>query len=121
MIAKFHRFHGHGSLRYVYQNGETVRGPLCSLKFIRNERRKHWRLAVVVSKKVHKSAVRRNRIRRRIYETARLHLTDIPAYDMVLTVFHEQMADMPHDELVRVVTAQLKQARILVKKPKPEA
>ena len=120
MISRIHRFHGHGSLRYVYQNGQTVRGPLCSLKYIRNERRKNWRLAVVVSKKVHKSAVRRNRIRRRLYEAARLLLVDIPSYDMVLTVFHEQVADMPSEELFKMVHAQLRQAKILTKNAKSE-
>lgn len=113
MISRSHRFHGHGSLRYVYQNGKTVRGPLCSLKYVRNERRKDWRLAVVVSKKVHKSAVRRNRIRRRLYEAARQLLIDIPAHDLVLTVFHEQVADMPADELMAMVKAQLRQAGLL--------
>lgn len=112
MISRLNRFHGHGSLRYVYQNGQTVRGPLCSLKYVRNERRKNWRLAVVVSKKVHKSAVRRNRIRRRLYEAMRILAADIPSYDMVLTVFHEQVADLPSEEVTAIVRAQLKQAGI---------
>ncbi len=34
---------------------------------------------------------------------------------MVLTVFHEQVADMPSDELVTMVKAQLKQAGITKK------
>lgn len=116
MISRSHRFHGHGSLRYVYQHGHVVRGPLCSLKYIRNEKRPKWRLAVVVSKKVHKSAVKRNRIRRRLYEAVRLEAIDILAYDMVITVFHEQVADLPAKELTTLVRAQLKQAGIL-KKP----
>ena len=116
MISRAHRFHGHGSLRYVYQHGQTVRGPLCALKYVKNERRKAYRLAVVVSKKVHKSAVKRNRIRRRLYEAVRLNAINIEAYDMVLTVFHEQVADMPAEELSKMVRAQLKQAGI-TKKP----
>jgi len=116
MISRIHRFHGHGSLRYVYQNGKTVRGPLCSIKYSRNERRKSYRLAVVVSKKVHKSAVKRNRIRRRLYETYRLTASDIEAYDIVLTVFHEQIAEMPIEEVHAMVKAQLKQAGISTKK-----
>lgn len=112
MISRQNRFHGHGSLRYVYQHGQTVRGPLCSLKYVRNERRQDYRLAVVVSKKVHKSAVKRNRIRRRLYEAMRLQAADIPAYDMVMTVFHEQVAEMPAGELQTLVSAQLKQAGI---------
>lgn len=103
-------------MRYVYQNSQTVRGPLCSLKYIRNERRKNYRLAVVVSKKVHKSAVKRNRIRRRLYEAMRLAAANIPAYDMVITVFHEQVATMPAEELTTMVSAQLRQAGI-AKKP----
>lgn len=121
MISSRHRFHGHGSLRYVYQHGQTVRGPLCSLKYVRNERRKEWRLAVVVSKKVHKSAVKRNRIRRRLYEAVRLQLTDAPAFDMVLTVFHEQVAVLPADELTTLVRAQLKQAGIANNRPKDQS
>lgn len=112
MISRLNRFHGHGSLRYVYQHGQTVRGPLCALKYVRNERRKNWRLAVVVSKKVHKSAVKRNRIRRRLYEAFRVEAKDIPAYDMVITVFNEQLTALEPVELTRLVRAQLKQAGI---------
>lgn len=112
MISKANRFHGHGSLRYVYQHGRTVRGPLMALKYITNPKRDTYRLAVVVSKKVSKSAVKRNRIRRRLYEAVRRQKITA-AYDMVLTVFHETVADMPADELELMVKAQLKQAGIL--------
>lgn len=115
MISRTHRFHGHGSLRYVYQHGQTIRGPLCALKYVKNDRRKSYRLAVVVSKKVHKSAVRRNRIRRRLYEAYRVLADGVAPYDMVVTVFHEQVADMPIEELRALVKAQLKQAAILQK------
>ncbi|HTE57643.1 MAG TPA: ribonuclease P protein component [Verrucomicrobiae bacterium] len=117
MIASSHRFHGYGSLRYVYQNGKTVRGPLSALKFVTNDRRKSYRLAVVVSKKVSKSAVVRNRIRRRLYEVFRQHESDISRpYDMVLTVFHEQLATLPSEDIQKLVRAQLKQAGIISEK-----
>lgn len=114
MIRKANRFHGHGSLRYVYKNGQIVRGPLCALKFVRNERRDDYRLAVVVSKKVSKSAVKRNRIRRRLYEAFRIEGAKIPqAYDMVLTVFTDSLATLPAEDIERLVHAQLKQAGIV--------
>ena len=114
MISRAHRFHGHGSLRYVYQNGQTIRGPLTAFKFILNSRRKTYRLAVVVSKKISKSAVVRNRIRRRLYEAVRLHEPELSQpYDLVITVFHEQLASLPSDELRLLVRAQLRQAGIL--------
>ncbi len=119
MINQSHRFHGHGSLRYVYQQGKTVRGPLISTKYIENTRRTKYRLAVVVSKKVSKSAVTRNRIRRRLYEAVRTIEEPITSpYDMVMTVFHDKLADIPSDELRRMVRAQLRQAKI-INKPDP--
>ncbi len=121
MIARENRFHGYNSLRYVYQNGRTVRGPLTALKLVINPRRQKYRLAVVVSKKVHKSAVTRNRIRRRLYEAVRQHEAEITKpYDLVLTVFHEQVATMPADELKLMVRAQLRQAGVLEKPAPPK-
>lgn len=121
MINRTHRFHGHNSLRYVYQNGQTVRGPLTALKYIENDRRTKYRLAVVVSKKVSKSAVKRNRIRRRLYEAVRSYSDQITKpYDMVITVFHEQLATMPGEELQRLAHVQLRQAGVLpAKSPTP--
>ncbi len=116
MISKAHRFHGHNSLRYVYQNGKTVRGPLTSVKYIVNPKREAYRLAIVVSKKVHKSAVARNRIRRRLYEAVRLLDDNITQpYDMVMTVFHETVADLAPEDMRRLVHSQLKQAGIVSK------
>jgi ribonuclease P protein component len=114
MIGRKNRFHGHGSLRYVYRNGQIVRGPLCALKYVPNDKRKDYRLAVVVSKKVHKSAVVRNRIRRRLYEAFRLESPNFKQpHDMVLTVFNEQIATISGEEVQKLVHAQLKQAKII--------
>lgn len=114
MIARKNRFHGYGSLRYVYRNGQTVRGPLCALKFVANAKRKEYRLAVVVSKKVHKSAVVRNRIRRRLYEAVRQEAAAIKEpYDMVLTVFSDKVATISAEEIAKLVHAQLRQAKII--------
>jgi ribonuclease P protein component len=113
MISRSHRFHGYGSLRYVYQHGRTIRRPAMSLKYVPNRRRTSYRLAVVVSKKVNKSAVVRNRIRRRFYEAVRRHEADITEpYDIVLIVFSEQTANLPASELEEAVRDLLKHAKI---------
>lgn len=95
MIPRSHRFHGLNSLRHVYARGQTSRGPLLAIKYIFNNRRQSYRVAVVVSRKVHKSAVVRNRIRRRVYEWVRLRQNDIiQPYDIVITIFSEGVATM---------------------------
>jgi ribonuclease P protein component len=114
MISRIFRFHGYGSLNYVYKHGKSVRTPACALKYIQNKRRSSPRMAVVVSKKVHKSAVTRNRIRRRVYEILRQHQPAITEpYDMVFTIFDQKAATMPHKELFAVITALLREAKII--------
>jgi len=100
MISSLFRFHGHGSLRYVYKNGKAVRSQLLTIKTTQNSRRKQSRVSVVVSKKVLKSAVGRNRIRRRLYEYMRHTLPNIPqAHDIVLIVTSSEVRTMPYMEL----------------------
>ena len=72
MIASKYRFHGHGSLKFLYKNGQAVRSRYFTVRYITNPRRQQPRFAVVISKKVHKSAVGRNRIRRQVYERLRV-------------------------------------------------
>lgn len=100
MLSVYHRFHGHGSLRYVYKNGQAVRSRLVTIKYIANPRRKMSRFTVVVSKKVHKGAVGRNRIRRRIYEIVRHEMPHLRAsYDVALMVFSNEVLTQSHEEL----------------------
>lgn len=114
MIHETHRFHGRGSLNFVYKNGKTIRGTHDSLKYVRNTRRKTYRVAVVVSRKVHKSAVVRNRIRRRLYEIIRERGSLITEpYDIILTAFSEQLATADHRALVHIIEKQLDQAGII--------
>ena len=116
MISRKHRFHGHGSLRFVYQQGKTVRGQFGSLKYATNPKRRDYRMAVVVSKKVHKSAVVRNRIRRRVYEIVRKEFTEsLPkeAFDMVFTIFSDQVATMDIEELQERVLSKMREADII--------
>lgn len=104
MLSFKHRFHGHNSLRYVYKNGTAIRTRFVTLKFTKNVHRKHSRVAIVISKKVLKSAVGRNRVRRRLYEAVRHRLQSITEpTDIVLLVFSSEVATMPAEELDTLV------------------
>jgi ribonuclease P protein component len=110
MFSKSHRFHGYGSLRAVYQHGRTIRGGLCSLKYIDRPAGKPYRVAVVVSRKVSKSAVTRNRIRRRLYEALRQRESRLMGRDIVITAFSEQLATMEAEKLRQTVDELLDKA-----------
>lgn len=71
-------------------------------------------MAVVVSRKVSKSAVIRNRIRRRIYESVRQLDRDIKLpFDLVINVYSAELVAINHDELVSLVREQLEKAGVL--------
>ncbi|MEX2006665.1 MAG: ribonuclease P protein component [Candidatus Saccharimonadales bacterium] len=116
MISRSHRFRGINSLRPVYRHGQTVRGPFFSVKSMSNPKRSSYRLAVVVSRKVDKSAVARNRIRRRFYEAVRQFEDDIASpFDIVATVFPGQGKDESGQSLVTELKRLFKQAGIFDK------
>jgi ribonuclease P protein component len=109
MISKLSRFHGRNSLNAVYQKGKAVRGDYISLRYLAT-RRKDYRLAVVVSRKVSKSAVKRNRTRRRIYEIVRLYRKEKDQawpVDIVISVFDEKAATLPAERLREKVVKML--------------
>jgi len=113
MISRLYRFHGHGSLGFAYRKGSTVRGPLFALKFVPNSRIKNYRAAVVVSRKVHKSAVVRNRIRRRLYALIREEVPlNLTPHDLIFTVFSDKVAELSAPELQAAMVALLKKANL---------
>ncbi|HLZ14852.1 MAG TPA: ribonuclease P protein component [Candidatus Saccharimonadales bacterium] len=115
MIHSTHRFHGRSALRFVYQKGVVVRGEVpIALRYARNPRARSWRAAVVVSRKVSKAAVVRNRIRRRIFEIVRQHAAAYtPQYDLVFSVYDAALATMDYETLERIIVGQLQKAGIL--------
>ena len=113
MLSKRYRFHSRGGVRYTYQNGKTIRGSRISLVFAENTRNKQ-RFAVVVSKKVMKSAVGHNRIRRRVYEAIRLQLGKITKpVDCIFIIYNKEVMGMEFRELQNLVADLLKEAKIV--------
>lgn len=113
MISKRYRFHSRGGVRYTYQNGKTIRGSKISLVFADNSRNRQ-RYAVVVSKKVLKSAVRRNRIRRRVYEAIRAELPKVEKpVDCIFIIYSKDILDIDYKEIRFLVHNLLKEANII--------
>jgi ribonuclease P protein component len=115
MLSKLFRFHGHNAVRRSYRQGISVRGPIGSLHVYVDSKRPQFKVAVVVSKKVHKSAVVRNRIRRRVYELVRNAHPNMRAQaELVFTVYQVEVAMMPAAVLKKEVDDLLKRANLLL-------
>jgi ribonuclease P protein component len=120
MIPFNNRFHGHSSLNYVYKNGQAVRSRSVTVKYVTNPHRKQSRIAVVISKKTLKSAVRRNQIRRRIYECVRLKLPELIAvYDVAIIVTASDFINLTHAEMTQQLDQLFDQAKITSKTKTP--
>ena len=101
MLNKKYRFHSRGGVRYVYQKGKTIRKSKMSLVFTKNTRG-FTRVAVVVSKKVDKSAVGRNRIRRRIPKKQ----------DYIFVVYSKDVAKMSFDKIEKTLGELVNEAKV---------
>ena len=112
MLSKKYRFHSRGGVQYTYKHGKTIRTPKISL--IHNiHDRGFQRFAVVVSKKVSKSAVGRNRIRRRVYEAIRLELPEFSAKkDNIFVVYSKEVGSMDFLELRTLIHSLLEQSMV---------
>lgn len=142
MLGRTHRFHGINALNGVYKHGRTARTPLINLRWAERAARtprgatpggatqsaKPYRVAVVVSRKVNKSAVVRNRIRRRVYAavrqagrpggtkqddnpTAAQASLITPGTDLVFTVFSDRVAELPVEELNGLIAGLLSKTK----------
>jgi ribonuclease P protein component len=91
-----------------------ARGPLFAIKAQANPRRDTYRAAVVVSRKVSKSAVARNRMRRRLYASVRgLSGRFTGAHDIVITVFNDGVLEAPSAELTGQLKKQFKELGVI--------
>jgi ribonuclease P protein component len=113
MIAARHRFHGHGSLKFLHKNAQVARSRYFTVKAVTNPHRKYSRFAVIVSKKVHKSAVGRNRIRRRIYELIRVAAPELTqTVDIAVIITSGEVLAAPHEELRQNLLAQFQELQL---------
>lgn len=72
------------------------------------------RIAVVVSKKVMKTAVGRNRIRRRVYEVLRKNFELVPrGKDYIFVIFSKEVMEMPNAELEKLLGELVEESKIV--------
>ena len=96
----------------MYKHGKTIRRAKMSLVFADNTRG-FTRVAVVVSKKVLKTAVGRNRIRRRMYEAIRVNFDRLPKKkDYIFVIYDKDIARMPFGELEEVVSRLMYEVKV---------
>lgn len=100
MLSRKNRFHSRKSINSVYKYGDNFTLNNISLRRIKRKTDYPTRVAVVVSKKINKSAVVRNRIRRRIYEIVRILDPELDSkYDIIINIYNESVSEINFEDL----------------------
>lgn len=112
MIAKKFRFGKRADFDKIFRSPNKFYSNNLVLKFYKTENLNN-RFAIVVSKKISKKAVERNKIRRRIYEVLRLNLDKIKTpYDIVFLV-KKGVISLEYCEIESEIMYILKKSKLL--------
>jgi ribonuclease P protein component len=110
MLKKTNRINTTRELQKVYRSGKTLHTPALVIKFAATPGTKS-RVGLVVSKKISKKAVERNRIKRSVREQMRKILPELAVGDYML-VAKPAAANYLNKELISQLQAVLKKANL---------
>lgn len=114
MRPSTHRLRSTNAVRRASRYGKSAKVKNLSLKYI-DSKYPNFRITVVVSKKVHKSAVKRNKIRRKIKEATRQNFYNklSGGLDMVIFAYSDELLKISSQELVLDLNKLFSQAGVL--------
>jgi ribonuclease P protein component len=98
MLKKVNRLAKARDIQKVFSRGRAFFNPQFGIKFLPSS--KPPRFTVVVSTKVFKKAVARNRLKRVVREYLRKHLTKFPGGDYMV-IFKPKIAGLPENEVLK--------------------
>jgi len=112
MIARKYILNGKENFEKVEKEGKILQFPSFGLAYLAREDDRDSKFGFIVSTKVSKDSVQRNRIRRAINEAVRYQMTDIKkGFDIVFLA--KQLAlRKPTDQLMNETRSALKEAGI---------
>ena len=101
MLSRKFRLRQKDDVNRVFKEGRSAASRELALKFLPNKEGK-TRVVILVGKKLHKSAVARNRIRRRLREVARLNYEKLPqGIDLLVVARTVKLREMEFGELTQ--------------------
>jgi len=110
MIASVYRLRGNNSFKEVLDKGKMVQSDSFGIAFVKREDEEVPRFGFIVSTKVSKEAVQRNRIKRALSEAVRFMTSDIKSgYDVVFLA-KQRAARSSTDVLMNEVREAIKAA-----------
>lgn len=101
MLPKHFRLRKKEDVNRVFKEGKSAASPELALRFLPNDLGQ-TRVTVLVGKKLHKSAVARNKLRRRIREIVHLNLHALPkGLDLLVVVRAIKLREMDFGDVMK--------------------
>jgi ribonuclease P protein component len=98
MFSNKYRLRDTTEIAKVFKIGKYVHGKYIFIKYVPNKQ-KTARIAISVSTKMFKQAVKRNRIKRLLRESIQPHLTTLPNLDILIIAKKELTIDIPSKDI----------------------
>jgi len=112
MLTRTNRLSQESEITTTKRNGRAVYNSFFKIKYLISDKNDS-RFAVVVSTKVSKKAIQRNRLRRQCLEIIRLNLKNIkPFYNVVVWV-NQKTIDADYSDLEQQLMSLFKKARLI--------
>ncbi len=100
MLAKENRLKKRKEFEAIFERGKTIKGKNIIVKYLEN-RTGETKVGIIVSKKVSKKAVERNKIKRRLREAIRR--TDLKRGLSIIIIALPTIKDVPYVEIEKDV------------------
>jgi ribonuclease P protein component len=98
MFSTEYRLRNTQEIAKVFKTGKYIHGNYVFIKYIPNKQ-KTVRLAISVSTKIFKQAVKRNRLKRQIREAVKPHLLKLPTADILIITKKELTINTPSKDI----------------------
>jgi len=116
MLASANRLTMQGDFKQLAGKGKPFYSALITIKVLKNNRPQS-RFGIIVSTKVSKKAVVRNRLKRRLSEVIRLNLSEIKSGFDVIIMVKQALAEKKYQEIESELLQLFKKASLLWLKP----
>jgi ribonuclease P protein component len=113
MLAKQYRLSGKNNFDKVLKEGRFVQSDAFGLAYLKREDEEVSRFGFIVSTKVSKTAILRNRVKRALSEAARFINTKIEKGYNIVFLAKGKSTKVPTDQLMREVGAVLERAGLV--------
>lgn len=111
MFSKEYRLRDTKEIAKVFKLGKYIHGSYTFIKYTPNKQ-KNVRVAITVSTKIFKQAVKRNKIKRLLREALKPHLPNLPNLDILIITKKELAINTPLAEIKKDTSSMLNKLTI---------